>query len=228
MSKSLRERRKTGTSSQSAGFATRARLMEDKLRRDYAIGKEAVAAAESKEKISTRQYAESRGLSEHTVRKLKAFARAYNKRELDQLCELRRPNGLPLHWGYVVYLLAADSAATEAGKQGKKERERMAKLAAKKNWTAPELYAAIRQEFVRKAGHGRSMILSDDLETAVRKVIDEGRMWLRRWKLLGEKLASTSTDRRKSAERELQAFWNEVNTAAQVAHRLRKVNRRRA
>jgi len=53
--------------------------MEDKLRQNYAIGQAAITAGESPKKVSTREFAESRGFSEHTVRKLKAFARAYNR-----------------------------------------------------------------------------------------------------------------------------------------------------
>lgn len=195
-----------------AGLVARAEQMERKLRQHYALGMQAIAA-QAKRNVSTRDFAESRGLSEHTIRKLKAFARSYNQRELDQLCALRRPNGLPLHWGYVGYLLAADSAATKAGKHGQEERERLAMLAAKKNWTAPELYAAIRQKFCRKGGHGRSMVLSDDLETAVRKVQDEGRVWLRRWNLLSKKLVLTDSNKRDAAQKQLRAFRKEVDAA---------------
>lgn len=53
-----------------------------------------------------RDFPESRGLSEYSMRKLKAFLRYYDQRELDQLGALRRPNGLPQHLGYVGYLLA--------------------------------------------------------------------------------------------------------------------------
>ena len=52
------------------------------------------------------RFAESRGLSEYSMRKLKAFVRYYDQRELDQLGALRRPNGLPQHWVYVGYLSA--------------------------------------------------------------------------------------------------------------------------
>jgi hypothetical protein len=181
MSKSLRKRRRAGTAPQSMGLAARAKRMEYKLRQNDALGQEAMTAGESQKKVSTREFAESRGFSEHAVRKLKTFARAYNRRELDQLCALRRPNGLPLHWGYVGYLLAADSAEREAGKHGKKEREGLAQLGSKKNWTAPEFYGVIRQKFCRMSGHGCSMVLPANLETAVRKVQDEGRVWFRRW-----------------------------------------------
>ena len=63
-------------------------------------------AAQPKRDTSTRDFPESRGLSEYSMRKLKAFLRYNYQRELDQLGGLRRPNGLPQYLGYVGYLLA--------------------------------------------------------------------------------------------------------------------------
>lgn len=218
MSPSSRKRRNKKGVRKPSGVIGRAEQMEEKLRQDYALGREAEAA-----EVSARQFAESHGLSVHTVHKLKAFARGYTVKELEQLCKLRRKtNGLPLHWGYVGYLLTVKSAASAMKKDRKKpakksrnkERWEFAKLAAEKGWTAPQLYAAIRQKYGWKQGHGRPMVLPDDVNTAVLKVISEGRAWLRRWELLREKLPAVKR-RSKIVQRELEALWSRVLAMAE-------------
>lgn len=168
--------------SQPTGLRDRARRMASKLRDNYQLGKE--ANRESKKNgVSTQQFAEDRGLSEHTVRKLRAFARAYNARELSELCALRRPNGLPLHWGYVIYLLAAAAAAEAQGKNGKEVRSHFAREVESHGWTAPQLYAAIRKKLGLRPGHGRKMSLPLAVMDAARQVENEGKTWSKRLKL---------------------------------------------
>lgn len=191
----------------SAGTAARALRMERQLRKQHALGRAAIEARESKTETSTKQFAESNDLSEHMVRKLKTFARAYSDEELDQLCALRRPNGLPLHWGYVNYLLAAESRG------GKKARRKFEKLAAANGWTAPQMYAAIRREHGYQQGHGRSMLLPTDLETAVRQVADEGRAWCRRLKMLVDQLGDPGRSDRDSVVGELSDCLKKVSDA---------------
>jgi hypothetical protein len=87
------------------------------------------------------------------MRKMKAFARRYTRRELDALCEGRRPNGLPLHWGYIPVLLAIE------GRHNKAEREKFQELAIVKGWTVPELCRQVRRRLGVK-GHGRNPTFS--------------------------------------------------------------------
>lgn len=175
-----------------SGLRDRAERMASKLRDNHQLGQTANRECDEYG-VSTQQFAEDRGLSEHTVRKLRAFARAYNARELSELCALRRPNGLPLHWGYVIYLLAAQSAAQANGQNGRLTRHRYARLAATKGWTAPQLYAAIRQEFRLSPGHGRSISIPDDLPAAERQVVSEAQVWRKRLELLVRKLAHSNS-----------------------------------
>jgi len=73
------------------------------LRRLYELGRQARSDQNS---LPIEQFAAAQGLSPHTLRKARAFAREYSPEDLDKLCSLRRPNGLPLHFGYVPYLLS--------------------------------------------------------------------------------------------------------------------------
>ena len=70
------------------------------------------------------------------MRKARAFARGYTARELDELCRLRKPDGIPFHFGYIPYFLTVHP---------KKERQKIQRQAAERGWTAPELNAHIQQ-----------------------------------------------------------------------------------
>ena len=90
--------------------------MEQRLREQYEAGRAAVAAEIAKG-TKTDQYAKEHNLNPHSLRKLKAFARAYyvsgdtqtkGRTSLEELCRHRRKNPsrpssrLVLHWGHVV------------------------------------------------------------------------------------------------------------------------------
>lgn len=152
------------------------------LREHYRIGQEAEKHG------STVAYALENGMSEHTVRKFRAFANGYSQAEFNSFCKLRRPSGLPLHSGYIKYLLAAESLAAKRKKNGKKERQRFEKLAATNNWSHSQLHAAIRAEYGVKNPHGRTMVVADDFEVAVHQAIKEGQEWFKRTKVLFERV----------------------------------------
>jgi hypothetical protein len=103
-------------------------------------------------KQSTVDLAVKKGIGINTAFKARAFARHYTQRELEALCRLRRPDGLPLNWAYVPYLLTV---------KDKRQRAQFEKQAAKIGWTAPELYAEIRRKLPtqRKPGGGRPPVI---------------------------------------------------------------------
>ncbi len=152
------------------------------LHEHYRIGQEAEKHG------STVAYALENGMSEHTVRKFRAFANGYSQAEFNSFCRLRRPSGLPLHSGYIKYLLAAESLAAKKKKNGKKERQRFEKLAATNNWSQSQLHAAIRAEYGVENPHGRTMVVAEDFEVAVRQAIKEGQEWFKRTKVLFERV----------------------------------------
>src|SRR4051794_8282660 len=77
---------------------------ESRLRHLHAVGREALArfpvgAAFDPETI--REISEREGLRLDNVRRARQFARTYSEKELDDLCRLRNPAGMPLSWGHV-------------------------------------------------------------------------------------------------------------------------------
>jgi hypothetical protein len=63
----------------------------DRLRQHYRLGQEANASD-----LSTKDFADARGIGEHLMRKFRRFARKYTPRDLEALCNAFRPNGLVL------------------------------------------------------------------------------------------------------------------------------------
>ncbi len=114
----------------------------------------------------------------NTLRKERHFARTYRQAEFDELVKLRRPDGKALHWGHVLYLITV---------RRKRERERLQRKAAKQNWSAAELYAAIRDHRPDDAGSGGRPIKVPQTNIAkLQLLITEGERWLRKYEAIVE------------------------------------------
>lgn len=147
-----------------ASVEVKASRMEARLREMHALGRTAEHAEENGK--STSKFAVGQPYSEHTLRKLKAFARHFSQVDLDELCRARRPNGLPLHWGYIPYLLAIES------KHGRTSRQKLQTLALEEGWTVPQLNREVRKRFGVQ-GHGRPIQVSDDLKAELDGISDD-------------------------------------------------------
>src|SRR5262249_22139743 len=75
------------------------------------------------------------------LRKSRTFAASYTPEQLDELCRLRRPDGMPLPWGLVRQLLILPAGD---------ERGRLQRQAAEPGWSLEQLVAEIRKK--RKGG----------------------------------------------------------------------------
>lgn len=148
----------------------RANRIEKRLRQHYQAGIQAEAAARAGRPVHA--VAARHGLSAYTLRKCRAFARAYSKDELEERCGLRRrDSGLPLQWGHVTYLLIVDDKA---------RRRQLQQEAAKQGWTAPMLNAAIPRKYRLASGHDRRMARPGTIEEGLQQLILEGGHWSRR------------------------------------------------
>lgn len=196
----------------------KAKRMIEKLREHYRLGRKALHAKRTKG-TSTKDFADRQGTNEHTLRKFKLFAREYRLRDLDALRK-PRPNGLPLQWGHVNYLLTIDY---------KTEREAMQERAIKEGWTAPQLYAAIRaKRSPRDHSHGRPMQKPATPEVGLQQLTAEAAMWIRRCEVVmsafergNETKASAGLRRR--AKEALDVLAKVEKTAHEVAGDLLKL-----
>jgi len=149
--------------------------MVERIRQQHRLGRQVIQAREAGKSIA--DLAERYPYSEHTLRKIRAFAEQYSDSDLDELCEGRRPNGLPLHWGYIPILLAIEA------KRGKLERKRFQARAIKKGWSVAELRRAMRQKIGIK-GHGRTMAVPEDLNAALQDLAENVDFLQRRCRVL--------------------------------------------
>ena len=154
-------------------ITAKAERMIRNLRQHYESGKKGKQEKEKlKGKVTELAAAQKTNIS--TFRKERAFAAAYTDEELDELCDLRRPNGLPLEWGFIPYLLTIPSKA---------ERREWQERAAKKGWNATEMYAEIRRDrgtdSTRGRG-GRPITVPRTAEDQLRDMTMETERWLRR------------------------------------------------
>ena len=174
-----------------AAIEAKAERIAERVRDNYAMGREA-NAAEANPGTSTTAFAEQEGVDPGTLRRWKLFARLYSDKpgtgpngmsELDELCCLRRPNRLPLHWGFLPYLLSV---------KNRKKRRSFASEAAKNGWSPARLHLEIRRSEGRHEGHGRSVELPARPADAAQQVIREGRLWLSRVRKLTTELKPQS------------------------------------
>ena len=105
-------------------------------------------------------------------------------RELEELCQLRKPepDGLPLNWGaYVIQLLRIPDA---------KIRKRLQERAAKEGWTGPELRAVISEILAKTSSTklrskqrqgGRKFKRPGSPEALLSQLIMEAEYWNRRF-----------------------------------------------
>jgi hypothetical protein len=141
----------------------KAQRMVEKLREQHSLGRAALQA--QRKGASTADFAVGYGYSEHTMRKLKAFASNYEPADLETLCRGRRPNHLPLHWGYIPVFLAIKS------KHGHVKWKQFQQEAIDKGWTVPELRRQVRDR-LGVEGHGRAANLPKRPVDGLRSIVE--------------------------------------------------------
>ena len=197
---------------------SKAQRMLANLRRLYDLGRQANS---DKNPFSTDQLAATLGMSPHTLRKARAFARTYSPEDLDRLCRMRRPNGLPLHFGYIPYLLSI---------REKTARQKLARKAAKRGWTAPQLYSAIRRHYPeRRCDHGRRMSIAGGPEAGLERLVADAERWLRLAELViaTVRKARLGREGRQRAREAAEALRRLASEAEAAAREIEKCGRQR-
>lgn len=182
-----------------------------KLREYHRLGQECNLLPTRKER---REFADQHAISQTTIRKVRALAREYTSTELDELCRLRKPDGMPFHFGYIPYFLCVHA---------KKQRQKLQRQAAENGWTAPEVHAAIRQmRGGRQGGGGRPMKQPTTAEAGLARITADGRLWVRRCGLVLAALKTGKPDRdlRDSVEETVLALRAVEKTARSAAKEL--------
>lgn len=188
----------------SAVIEAKAKQIIAKLRQYHRLGQTSDPA-----KIkSTVDLAVEYGIGVNTAFKARAFARLYTQRELNALCGLRRPDDLPLNWAYVPYLLTV---------KDKRQRAQFEKQAAKRGWTAPELYAEIRRKRPNErkaAGGGRPPKPTKVAGAGLSWIIQQSNTWIRYCNAIRPALVDLKFGRQP------QRAHKEVESSISVLHQL--------
>ena len=202
----------------SPAIQAKAERMIAKLRHYHRLGSQ--SNQPKNPALTSAKLADNMRLNVSTMRKARAFARLYSTKELDQLCALRRPSGLPLQLGHVLYLLTVED---------KKARTALQRQAATEGWTSPELYAEIRRHHrggPRRQG-GRPVRVPGNVAGCLRKIVVDGGPWLRRTEeVLGSVKAVSSKDERALAGETAETLHKIAEQAAGFAKSLEKLARR--
>jgi hypothetical protein len=190
------------------------------LREHYERGQKANRDAE---KYSPRELAQRFKINSHTLRKERRFARRYSETELEELLSLRRPDGMPVHWGHVIYLITINR---------KSDRKRLQNQVAKEGWQAPELYAAIQKQYQDGSGRGgRPVKIPQSAQGKLRLMVEETERWLRRYEAVcganGQNLLDGLDGADKdSLKKRRQALSKDLERMSQVAGELAQGLRR--
>ena len=207
-----------------SAFLSKADRMTRRLREQHALGHAAIEAEETK---PTATYAAEFGLSSHSLRKLKSFARLYyaagdkqtrGRSSLEELCRLRRKHSkLGLHWGHVLSLLSVSTAA---------DRLVWARKAADNDWSPQRLRAELRQG--QPPGDGRPLKQPATPVEGLAQVMKEGGRWLDRCELAVATCEAAQKQCRDAASRKMaedvRSHWQAVRRKlAQHSKRLQAV-----
>ncbi len=150
---------------------------EAQLRAYHALGRKVLARIKDGplDAVSLRELDEETGYGFDNIRKARVFARLYTQEQLDELCSLRTPSGMPLPWRHVRQLLMLSAG---------EGREALQRKAAERGWGLEELDAAIprkvRRKQTRREG-GRPFLRPRTVADGLRRIARHGDEWLRRY-----------------------------------------------
>ena len=115
---------------------------EAQLRAYHALGRKVLARIEGGklDAATLRALDEETGYGLDNIRKARVFARLYTQSQLDVLCALRTPRGMPLPWRHVQQLLKLPPG---------ERRDALQRKAAELGWGLEELAAAIPRKVRR-------------------------------------------------------------------------------
>jgi hypothetical protein len=160
--------------------STAAEALEARIRSYHALGKK---AWDEKGKPWSRrggglivQLAEEAGVHTATVRAARRFASRYTGPQLEELCGLHGPDGLPLGLAHVKVL---------AQVRDKRRRRALQRRAAKEGWGVKRLRREVQAAAGAKRSKGRSRLRGED---SARDALEQSREfaedWLRRTGIL--------------------------------------------
>ena len=153
----------------------------EKIRKYYAVGTQVLQGLDDGQRYDGKTVAEAAarlGTEGDSVRKAREFARAYTPAQLEELCGLRTPDGEPLTWSHVRWLIQVKDPV---------DRSELQAGAAREGWSSRQLGAEVRRRRGGKtAPGGRTFDVPSDPEAVRRKLVELTRQWLRLYEAFGD------------------------------------------
>src|SRR3954468_2425691 len=154
---------------------------ERRIRHLHGVGREPLArfpVGAAIDPDTVHEIAEREGLKLDNMQRARQFARSYSEKELEELCRLRTPAGMPLGWGHVRRLVSIPNKAKRAALQ---------RRAAREGWTAAQISEAILRDVVgrKRQNGGRPFAAPKTLGEGLRQVAGRSEEWLRRCRRAG-------------------------------------------
>jgi len=195
------------------------------FRQYYRLGREVVdASRQYRHQNGTRyargvvlRFADERGIGYDLVHKARQFAEMYTEGEFQALCKLRRPDGTPLDWSQVQYLLRV---------RDKRVRNRFQRQAAREGWSSWQLLQAIRAEVPRRSQGGQRYKRAQSVAEALVQVESMTARWLRWARVYDEANGSASVSGGVSLEELPRGLRTSLKrTTAEIAQLQTKIQR---
>jgi len=153
--------------------------LADKLRAFHELGVLLREHVPKRAGYGAKQFAvlgEAIGHTSSSISKVWRFPGRYDAKDLEELCET------PICWGHVVLLLPLD----------KPQRRKYQRMAASRGWTVEDLRRALKADFEPLRRGGRLVKIPDNPADALRQLVGDGQVWLRRSRAVQKKLRSKS------------------------------------
>ena len=220
-----KKRRRPAAATKSKGKATDVGQAVKELRNYYQLGLDVLAADEKNprkrmySKGVSMAFATRIGKARAYVDKARQFAATYTEKQLDELCSLRRPDGMPLGRRHVVALLSV---------KDKRQRKRLQRRAAEEGWGTRRLGEEITVIQGSGSSGGRRPRAPDSVDDALAQIVKMSDRW-RRWyggfeREEGDTTGVSLEDLPKPVRERMAAVTAEVKKLEQAAQRHLKRN----
>ena len=172
-----KKRQRSSAAQTRAGDSANVRLAVRELRDLYRLGLKVLAADKKNPKRQTYsrgislEFAEQLGVKRDYIDRARTFASTYSQKQFEELCSLRRPDGMPLSRKHISYLLSV---------KNKNERRRLQRMAAKQGWGTRRLGEEVATVQGSSSSGGRRPRAPESVKGAISQIVKMATSW-QRW-----------------------------------------------
>jgi hypothetical protein len=169
-----KKKRQSSAAKKPAGESVKVRQAVQELRDYYQLGLDVLKADRKNPNKRTYskgvslEFAERIGKARDYVDKARQFVSKYTEKQFEELCSLRRPDGMPLGRRHVVALLSVED---------KRQRTRLQRMAAKEGWGTRRLGDEITAVQGSRSSGGRRPRGPESIVGALVQIVKMSESW---------------------------------------------------